>query len=101
MRNFNRDLAALNEFFLATIDGRLSGDAVAAKGNTFFGDIQGPWYTVGHRIAVLVEKHFARAALIECMVDRRLLLQRYQQAAPAEEGTLALWSTDMLKAVLP
>ncbi len=32
-------------------------------------------------MAVMVEKRFGRRALIQCMLDRRLLLVRYNQAA--------------------
>ena len=46
------------------------------KGPDFFG-VQGPWYTVGYKMAVAVEKRYGRAALIDCMRDRRLLLVRY------------------------
>ena len=103
MRTFNQDLETLNEFFLEVTDGRLKGDAVNAKASTFFGDIQGPWYTVGYRMAVLVEKRYGRAALIECMLDQRLLLQRYNQTAEERNALgpekLALWSPVLLKAV--
>lgn len=55
-------------------------------------------------MAVLIEQRFGRAALIECMLDRRLLLIRYQQAASelnaSTKDGLALWSPEVLKAVL-
>jgi hypothetical protein len=56
-------------------------------------------------MATLVEKRFGRAALIECMLDRRLLLIRYNQAAGEVNASgkehFALWSTEVLKAVMP
>jgi Putative zinc dependent peptidase (DUF5700) len=104
MRNFDQDLRTLNEFFLQVLDGHLQDEAVDQKASTFFGDIQGPWYTVGYRMAVLVEKRYGRAALIECMLDRRLLLARYNQAAEElnASGTdhLALWSPEVLKGLI-
>jgi hypothetical protein len=105
MRNFDQDLGKLNEFFLQVLDGRLKNDAADQKAYTFFGDIQGPWYTVGYRMAVLVETRYGRPTLIECMLDRRLLLGRYNQAA--EELNLsgkdhwALWSPELLKTMMP
>jgi Putative zinc dependent peptidase (DUF5700) len=36
---------------------------------------------VGYRMALLVGNRYGRGALIECMLDRRLLLARYNQAA--------------------
>ena len=79
-REFNADLGKVSDFFLQVLDGRLQGDAIGQKGSEFFG-LQGPWYTVGHRMAVIVEKRFGRAALIDCMRDPRLLLARYDAAA--------------------
>jgi hypothetical protein len=103
MHTFNQDLQSLNEFFLDVVDGRLQGEAVDQKARTFYGDIQGPWYTVGYKMAALVEKRYGRQALVECMLDRRLLLKRYNQAAEELNGSgrehLALWSSDVLKAI--
>ena len=105
MRNFNQDLGTLNEFFLQVLDGRLKDDAADQKAYTFLGDIQGPWYTVGYRMAVLVEMRYGRPALIECMLDRRLLLARYNRAAEELNVTgkdhLPLWSAEVLKGVTP
>jgi len=105
MKNFDQDLGSLNEFFLQVLDGRLKDDAANQKAYTFFGDIQGPWYTVGYRMAVLVETRYGRATLIECMLDRRLLLAHYNQAAEELNASgkdhLPLWSTEVLKEVTP
>jgi hypothetical protein len=105
MRHFNQNLGILNEFFLEVLDGRLKNDAADQKAYTFFGDIQGPWYTVGYRMAVVVEMRYGRPALIECMLDRRLLLARYNRAAEELNVTgkdhLPLWSAEVLKGVTP
>lgn len=37
-------------------------------GYSFFG-VQGAWYTVGYRMAVIVERREGRPALVECMSD--------------------------------
>jgi hypothetical protein len=103
MSTFSQDLETLNQFFLDVVKGRLQGEAADQKAYTYFGDIQGPWYTVGYRMATLVEKRYGRKALIECMLDRRLLLKRYNQAAKelnvSGHDHLALWSDELLKAV--
>jgi len=93
MAGFAADLRTLERFFLDVIDGRLEKDKVSEKAFTFFG-VQGPWYTVGYRMAALVEKRNGRAVLLDCLVDPRRLLLAYNRAA-APEG-LPLWSDELL-----
>jgi hypothetical protein len=75
-------------------------DDVRNAGMQFFG-VQGPWYTVGWKMAVIVEKRFGRAVLIEGMRDPPRLLATYNEAAKeanAKGGEkLALWSPDLLE----
>jgi hypothetical protein len=53
----------------------------------------------------MVEKHFGRARLIECMKDPRLLLRDYNLAAVEESKAAggknrpALWSPELMKAL--
>jgi hypothetical protein len=95
---FGRDLRLVEQFFLDIIDGRLAGeDAIRERGFAFFG-VQGPWYTVGWKMAAVVEREYGRAALIECMLDPRRLLATYNRAARREKGA-PLWSPRLLKAV--
>lgn len=109
-REFNADLRKVNDFFLHVLSGKLQGDAIDQKAFEFFG-LQGPWYTVGHRMATIVELRFGRTALIDCMRDHRLLLVRYNAAAQEmnhsgkdqlgfDRGAtpLALWSPEILEA---
>jgi hypothetical protein len=103
MANFNHDLKAVETFFLDLINGRLkTEDEQKQAGYSFFGE-QGPWYTVGYKMAVMVEKRYGRAALIECMEDPRKLLGRYNLAAAAYNAThedhLERWSQELLDAV--
>ena len=105
MANVSRDLKDVEAFFLDIIRGRLSGEeSIREKAMSFFG-IQGPWYTVGYAMAALIEKTEGREALIECMIDPRLLLLRYNEAAatlnakgPADRP---LWSQELLNAIFP
>jgi hypothetical protein len=99
--NFGRDLQSVERFFLDVIENRLAGeDAIRQKGFAFFG-VQGAWYTVGWRMAALVEKRYGREALIECMLDPRRLLATYNSAATASSSNerLPLWSPRLLRAV--
>ena len=99
--NFSRDLQLVEGFFLDVIDGRLVGeDEIRDKGFAFFG-VQGPWYTVGWKMAALVEQRDGRATLIDCMLDPRRLLATYNRAAAARKGKekLPLWSRRLLRAV--
>ena len=103
MANFNQDVGSLQEFFLDVIDQRLVGkDKIDEKAYTFFG-AQGPWYTVGYKMAAIVEKRYGRKRLIECMLDPRELLASYKRAAQEMNGSgkekLALWSPEMMQKI--
>jgi Putative zinc dependent peptidase (DUF5700) len=98
--NFNDDLKKVDEFFNEILAGKLTEDQTREKGFSFFG-VQGPWYTVGWRMAVLIEKTYGRAKLIECMCDQRLLLATYNRAATKHNrrtrAPFALWSAVVVK----
>ena len=93
--NFNNDLKKVEAFFSDILQNKLTEDEIQKTAFSFFG-VQGPWYTVGWKMAVLIEKTYGRAKLIECMCDQRLLLPTYNQAAAKYNRTsrqpLALWS---------
>jgi hypothetical protein len=100
MANFNRDLATVQRFFLDIIDRKLgTKDEINEKASSFFG-VQGPWYTVGYKMAVLIERRYGRATLIDCMIDPRELLARYNSAASElnhiQKDQLAMWSPELL-----
>lgn len=100
MVNFNQDLATVQSFFLDVINGKFkTDDEIRAKASDFYGE-QGPWYTVGYKMAVIVERKYGRATLIDCMVDPRELLSRYDSAAAelnhGQTEQLALWSPELL-----
>jgi len=103
MGDFNDDLQTVNRFFLDILNAKFaSSDALEEKGGSFFG-IQGPWYTVGYKMSVMVEKRFGRPALIGTMLDPRCLLVLYNRVAAeqntASKSALPLWSEDILSAV--
>lgn len=104
MANFNQDLESLQEFFLDSINGNLGAkEKIDEKAYTFFG-VQGPWYTVGYKMAVIVEKRYGRKVLIDCMLDPRELLARYNVAADEinhrdSSQHLALWSAELMRQI--
>lgn len=100
--NFNADLKKVEKFFLDILEGRLTGDEIQKTGFSFFG-AQGAWYTVGWKMAVLIEKTYGRAKLIECMCDPRKLLPTYNKAAAKynhkSREPLALWSASIINGI--
>jgi hypothetical protein len=101
MANFNSDLLKVDQFFRDVLEGRLKGDEISKVAYSFFG-IQGPWYTVGWKMAVTIEKSYGRARLIECFCDPRGLLPTYNQAARDHNRAwgdgLSLWSEAVIQA---
>lgn len=102
MANFNEDLKKVEEFFLDILANRLTAEAMQEKGFSFFG-VQGPWYTVGWKMSVTIEKTYGRRALIECICDQQKLLQTYNKAAARNNRragkSLASWSESLINAI--
>ena len=102
LANFNEDLKRVEKFFLDVVNNRLTEDQIATTGFSFFG-IQGPWYTVGWKMAVTIEETFGRATLIECFCDHRKLLETYNKAAVSHNRKsheqLATWSAETISAI--
>jgi hypothetical protein len=97
--NFDADLRRVERFFLDVVQGRLTGDdAVRHAASEFFG-VQGPWYTVGWKMATIVERTYGRAAVIDAVRDPRLLLVTYDRAVRERKLELPTWSTELLDAV--
>jgi len=94
--NFNDDLKKVDRFLLDVLAGKLTDEQIQQTGFSFFG-IQGPWYTVGWKMAVVIEKTYGRAKLIEVFCDGRKLLSTYNEAATRfnqkTDKPLALWSS--------
>ena len=61
------------------LDGKITGEEIEKRGMALFGE-QGAWYTVGWKMAMLIEKSFGRPKLIDCMLDNRQLLIVYNKA---------------------
>jgi hypothetical protein len=98
LANFEQNLGDLESFFLEILDGKLTEAEERQKASSFFG-VQGPWYTVGWKMAATVEKVSGRAALLDCMTDMRRLLFRYNEIA--EALNLPRWSPKLIDALQP
>ncbi len=100
MANFDRDLRTLADFFNDIREERLTGDAIVERGMTFFG-VQGPWYTVGWRMASAIEEEFGRAALVETLCEPRAFLTAYNRAAAQRGNGKALpsWPAETIEAL--
>ena len=80
LRRADEDLVTLDRFFTDILQGRLTAEKADERGFSFFGE-QGPWYTVGYRMAVTIERAFGRAELIRAFCDVRRLPGTYNRAA--------------------
>jgi hypothetical protein len=93
--NFEADLKKVEQFFLDIIGGKLTEDEIQKTASSFFG-IQGPWYTVGWQMSVVIEKEFGRGKLVDSFCDQRKLLATYNAAAARYnrrfKKSLPLWS---------
>ena len=100
--NFDDDLRKVEKFYLDILANRLTEDQIGATASSFFG-VQGPWYTVGWKMAVVIEKTYGRRKLIECICDQRKLLRSYNNAAKKynrrRHERLPLWSESLVKAI--
>ena len=98
--NFNEDFKRVEKFLLDVLEKRLTGDDITKTGYSFFGSAQGPWYTVGWKMSVLIEKTYGRDKLIECFCDQPKLLSTYNDAARKHNlnsrEPLALWSDSLI-----
>jgi hypothetical protein len=101
--NVKDDLQTLEAFFWDVITKRLATPAAIANEASQFYGVQGPWYTVGWKMSVVIERIYGRTELIQCMMDPRRLLARYNAAAAtvneALPNSLGLWSPELLKIV--
>jgi len=91
----------LDQFFRQILNGNLSIEAENKQAFTYFG-VQGPWYPVGWKTAVTVEKPYGRKRLVGAICSGPQLLATYNQAATEiakrEGATPVLWSKEVIKA---
>lgn len=80
MAKFDTNFHDVEAFLLDVAAKRLTGDDVSKKGFTFFG-LLGPWYTVGWKMDVVIEKTLGHQALVDAMCHPRTYLGTYNRAA--------------------
>ena len=102
MAKFDTNFHDVESFLLDVAEKRLSGDEVPKKGFTFFG-LLGPWYTVGWKMDVVIEKTLGRDALIDAECHPRTYLATYNRAADLWEKKtgekVPRWSQHLIDAV--
>ena len=81
MAQFDQNFQSVADFLAAVAKGELTGDAERKRAFEFFGMV-GPWYTVGWKMAVVIETILGRDALIEASCGGRELLRAYNRAVP-------------------
>ena len=99
MDSFNTDLQSVQQFIVDILDGKLKTQDDMQKRAAPFWGYQGAWYTVGYEMAVLVERRFGRETLMNCLVDPRLLIVKYDEIAREanDQGAhLATWSPNLI-----
>ena len=101
--NVDDDHARIETFFLRVLDGRIPA---AERTGTVFSFIaspdvpQGPAYTLGWKMAALIERTLGRERLVDAICDPREFLTLYNEASaltPAADATrLPVWSEEFL-----
>lgn len=104
--HFNNDLVRLEAFFQSILDGVGTEDTQREQLFSFINTDevpQGAFYTVGWKMAALIERAHGREVLVAAICDPRQLLARYNAVAaenPRNAGTgLARWSPAFLQAL--
>jgi hypothetical protein len=105
MGRFYQNRIELDDFFMQVLKGELSGDKADEKAFTYFG-YQGPWYTVGYRMDVVIERAFGRQRLINAMCDGSVLaayneaVEQQMKSMPAGQARgKPTWSPEIVKAL--
>jgi Putative zinc dependent peptidase (DUF5700) len=102
--DFKKSQQELDLFFRKILSGELNDDQINKQAFSYFGE-QGPWYTVGWKMAVTIEKAYGRPRLIEVMCNTPALFSTYNAAAvqlsAAGGQKPPLWSPEIVRALEP
>ena len=94
-------MRALEAFLIDVADGRTVGEEAQKRGMAFVSaeDVpQGAFYSVGWFMAVAVERHLGREAVIAAACDHGRLLTEYQSVARGRtDSALPPWSDRLLQ----
>lgn len=106
--NFNTDLPRMQDFFRAVLAGKLTEEQQKQQLYAFIDtdDVpQGPFYTVGWKMAAIVERVEGHDALVGALCDPRRLLALYNHAVAnthrADGENLPTWDPAFLAALQP
>ena len=99
--NFKADIEHLEAFFFAIVRGELSDDERRQQGFTFINTAeipQGAFYTVGWKMAAMVEVAKGRDPVIASVCDPRVLLTSYNDVVASSSGSenKGVWSQDLI-----
>lgn len=99
------DFAAIEAFLLALLRGEISEEEAGQRALEFIStpDVpQGPYYTLGWKMAAVVMRAEGRERVIEAVCDMRVLLTAWNRVAAKyqrEDGELPRWSEDLLDGI--
>jgi hypothetical protein len=102
--SLEHDIAELEDFVTAILDGRLSGDDAGRRGMTFLnrpGSPQAAFYTVGWHMAATLERERGRGAVVAAVCDPARLVLEYQEIATHGRGELPAWSAGFIERIRP
>jgi hypothetical protein len=95
-----RDLRRVERFLLDVGEGRLTNsDSISAAAAPFWGDAQGPWYTVGYAVAATIERVDGRDVLRRVICDPAAMLATYNDAVARSDGgdtTMPRWNERLI-----
>jgi hypothetical protein len=88
-----QDQRRIENFLLDVVHGRMTQEEELQAGHALLG-VQGPWYTVGWKMAATIERAYGKQALLDCMAEGPQLMRLYNQAAAAQ-GLMG-WSPELI-----
>ena len=94
---FQENQKELDTFFLKILEGKMTEEETTRQAFGYFGML-GPWYTVGWKMAVTIEKAYGREKMIESFCDPRRLFAAYNQAVDKTNASLPEWSERLVQA---
>lgn len=104
---FTNDLQRIERFFRRVLNGESSAEELRAELFSFISTEeipQGGFYTVGWKMAALVERVQGRGMVVRAVCDPRILLVAYNEVAAAyprsDAEPLPLWGEDFLAEIV-
>lgn len=100
---FAEQLAEQDAFFLSVLDGTAGDDKTIDRRMMAYFGVQGPWYTVGWKMAVVIETQWGRQRTINAFCDAGQLLATYNEAARLQNrmgaAPLPLWDSRLAESL--